>query len=312
MNWDDVMDQVAIKETLIVEDDGIRLDLFLNDYYENMSRTYLQKLIKDECIYVNGIIKKKNYILEIGDIIEINLPKPQQLKVEAEDLDIEIVYEDESLAVVNKPRGMVVHPAPGNYTGTMVNALLNRLDTLSSINGVIRPGIVHRLDKDTTGLLVVAKNNITHQSLSMQIKAYKAERYYIALVHGYVKDNHGVIDLPIGRDEKDRKKMAVTEKNSKAAVTNYEVINHYHKYTLLKLQLETGRTHQIRVHLSYLGFPIVGDMLYGRKENQFNFHGQLLHAKRLTFEHPVRKVKMDFDSELPADFQKILTILENE
>ncbi|MDP3385614.1 MAG: RluA family pseudouridine synthase [Eubacteriales bacterium] len=306
------MDQEAIKETLMVDDDGVRLDLFLSDYYENMSRTYLQKLIKEECIHVNGTIKKKNYILQNGDKIEINLPKPQLLKVEPEDIDIEIVYEDEHLAVVNKPRGMVVHPAPGNYSGTMVNALLNRLDTLSNINGVIRPGIVHRLDKDTTGLLVVAKNNMAHQSLSTQIKEYKAERFYMALVHGHVKDNQGVIDLPIGRDEKDRKKMAVTEKNAKRAITNYVVINHYPKYTLLKLQLETGRTHQIRVHMSYLGYPIVGDMLYGRKENQFNFHGQLLHAKRLTFIHPFKKVKMDFDSDLPADFQKILKILEDE
>jgi 23S rRNA pseudouridine1911/1915/1917 synthase len=307
-----MMNQTAIKEILAVDEDNIRLDLFLSDYYENMSRTYLQKLIKDECITVNGSIKKKNYVLQEGDKIEINLPKPQLLKVEAEDIDIEIVYEDEDLAVVNKPRGMVVHPAPGNYTGTMVNALLNRLGTLSNINGVIRPGIVHRLDKDTTGLLVVAKNNVSHSSLSMQIKEHKAERFYIGLVHGCVRDNQGIIDLPIGRDENDRKRMAVTHKNSKNAITKYEVINRYNKYTLVKLQLETGRTHQIRVHLSYLGYPIVGDMLYGRKENQFNFNGQLLHAKRLTFIHPFKKIKMDFDSDLPADFQKILIELENE
>lgn len=306
------MDQDAIKEILIVEDDGVRLDLFLSEYYENLSRTYLQKLIKEDCILVNGVAKKKNYILQNGDEIEINIPKPQLLKVEAENLDIEIVYEDDYLAVVNKPRGMVVHPAPGNYSGTMVNALLYRLGTLSNINGVIRPGIVHRLDKDTTGLLVVAKNNVVHQSLSLQIKEYKAERIYVALVHGLVKDNQGIIDLPIGRDQNDRKKMAVTDKNSKSAITNYEVIRHYKKYSLMKLQLETGRTHQIRVHLSYLGYPIVGDMLYGRKENQFKFHGQLLHAKRLAFFHPIRNIKMEFDSDLPADFQKILTILENE
>ena len=306
------MDQDAIKEILIVEDDGVRLDLFLSEYYENLSRTYLQKLIKEDCILVNGVAKKKNYILQNGDEIEINIPKPQLLKVEAENLDIEIVYEDDYLAVVNKPRGMVVHPAPGNYSGTMVNALLYRLGTLSNINGVIRPGIVHRLDKDTTGLLVVAKNNVVHQSLSLQIKEYKAERIYVALVHGLVKDNQGIIDLPIGRDQNDRKKMAVTDKNSKSAITNYEVIRHYKKYSLMKLQLETGRTHQIRVHLSYLGYPIVGDMLYGRKENQFKFHGQLLHAKRLAFIHPIRNIKMEFDSDLPADFQKILTILENE
>lgn len=306
------MDQDAIKEILIVEDDGVRFDLFLSEYYENLSRTYLQKLIKEDCILVNGVAKKKNYILQNGDEIEINIPKPQLLKVEAENLDIEIVYEDDYLAVVNKPRGMVVHPAPGNYSGTMVNALLYRLGTLSNINGVIRPGIVHRLDKDTTGLLVVAKNNVVHQSLSLQIKEYKAERIYVALVHGLVKDNQGIIDLPIGRDQNDRKKMAVTDKNSKSAITNYEVIRHYKKYSLMKLQLETGRTHQIRVHLSYLGYPIVGDMLYGRKENQFKFHGQLLHAKRLAFLHPIRNIKMEFDSDLPADFQKILTILENE
>lgn len=299
-----------MKDSFVFEDEPIRLDLYLNEIYEDISRTYLQKLIKDGNILVNNIEHKKNYILQVGDLVDVIIPEPKELKIEAENIYIEIVYEDNYLAVVNKPRGMVVHPAPGNYSGTMVNALLYKLDSLSSINGVIRPGIVHRIDKDTTGLLVVAKDDYTHQNLSNNIKEHKTERTYIALVHGNVENNNGTINLPIGRDEKERKKMAVIQKNSKDAVTHFEVISRFNKYTLLKLQLETGRTHQIRVHLAYIGFPIVGDDLYGRKNNEFNIHGQLLHAKKLVFIHPKFDEMMEFEADLPEDFKKILKKLE--
>lgn len=299
-----------MKDSFIFENENIRLDAYLNEIYEDISRAYLQKLIKEGNVLVNNIEHKKNYILQVGDLIDVIIPEPVELKIVAEDIFIEIVYEDNYLAVVNKPRGMVVHPAPGNYNGTMVNALLYKLDSLSSINGVIRPGIVHRIDKDTTGLLVVAKDDYTHQHLSNNIKEHKTERIYIALVHGNVKNNKGTIDLPIGRDERDRKKMAVSQKNSKEAITHFEVITRFNKYSLLKLQLETGRTHQIRVHLAHIGFPVVGDDLYGRKNNEFDIHGQLLHAKKLAFIHPKYEKLMEFEVDLPEDFKKILKKLE--
>jgi 23S rRNA pseudouridine1911/1915/1917 synthase len=300
-----------MKEILLCEEENVRLDVFLNEIYEDMSRNYLQKLIKNENVLINGLIRKKNYMLQSGDKIEITIPEPEELKIEPENIEIEIIYEDDYLAVVNKPRGMVVHPAIGNYTGTMVNALLFKLGNLSSINGVIRPGIVHRIDKDTTGLLVVAKDDYTHQFLSQQIKEYKANRIYKALVHGKMKESKGTINLPIGRDEKDRKKMTVTYKNSKEAITHFETIEIFKDYSYLNIKLETGRTHQIRVHLSHIGYPIVGDDIYGRKNNEFKMKGQLLHAERLSFVHPYTKKIMEFRSEIPEDFKKIIYKLEN-
>jgi 23S rRNA pseudouridine1911/1915/1917 synthase len=300
-----------MKEILLCEEENVRLDVFLNEIYEDMSRNYLQKLIKNENVLINGLIRKKNYMLQSGDKIEITIPEPEELKIEPENIEIEIIYEDDYLAVVNKPRGMVVHPAIGNYTGTMVNALLFKLGNLSSINGVIRPGIVHRIDKDTTGLLVVAKDDYTHQFLSQQIKEYKANRIYKALVHGKMKESKGTINLPIGRDEKDRKKMTVTYKNSKEAITHFETIEIFKDYSYLNIKLETGRTHQIRVHLSHIGYPIVGDDIYGRKNNEFKMKGQLLHAERLSFVHPYTKKIMEFISEIPEDFKKIIYKLEN-
>jgi 23S rRNA pseudouridine1911/1915/1917 synthase len=290
--------------------ESVRIDMFLKETCQDMSRSYLQKLIKNNNVYVNGKCRKKNYILNKGDQIEFEVPEPVELKVEAEDIPLEIVYEDDCLAVVNKPRGMVVHPAPGNYNGTMVNALLYKLDNLSSINGIIRPGIVHRIDKDTTGLLVVAKDDKSHKVLSEELKDRKTGRFYVALVHGNVKDDEGIIELPIGRDSRNRKKMAVTDKNSKYALTRFKVLRRYGKYTYIELILETGRTHQIRVHMTYKGHPIVGDEVYGRKDNEFKMKGQLLHAKKISFVHPEKGELMEFDAELPEDFSKVLNTLE--
>lgn len=299
-----------MKNEILFTGESIRLDKFLRERFQDMSRSYLQKLIKNNNVYVNGKCRKKNYILSDGDQVEFEVPKPEELKVEAEDIQIDIVYEDDNLAVVNKPRGMVVHPAPGNYTGTMVNALLYKLDSLSSINGIIRPGIVHRIDKDTTGLLVVAKNDNSHKFLSEEIKTRKTGRFYVALVHGNIKEDEGIIELPIGRDPKNRKKMAVTDKNSKTALTRFRVIKRYRKYTYIELILDTGRTHQIRVHMTYKGYPIVGDEVYGRRENEFKMKGQLLHARRISFVHPETGELMEFEADLPDDFKKVLRVLE--
>ncbi len=287
----------------------IRLDKYISNQYKEYSRSNIQKLIDNNHIKVNGKNEKKNYILKNGDEIEINFPKPKKLELKAEEINIDIIYEDEYLAVVNKQRDLVVHPAPGNREGTLVNGLLNELDNLSSINGVIRPGIVHRIDKDTTGLLLIAKNNLAHLELSKEIKKHKTKREYTALVHGIIPNNKGKIVLPIGRDPKNRKKMAVVSYNGKKAVTHFEVLKRYKNYTYLKLNLETGRTHQIRVHLAHIDYPIVGDPIYGRKRNEFNMEGQLLHAKTIGFNHPRTKEYMEFTVREPEDYTKILEIL---
>ena len=293
----------------IAEIDNIRLDVFLSKKYKDKSRSNIQRLIKEKNVTVNGKHEKKNYIIKTGDKIKIEFPEPKKLEVKAEDLDIDIVYEDDDLAVINKQRNLVVHPAPGNREGTLVNGLLYELDNLSSINGIIRPGIVHRIDKDTTGLLIVAKNNFSHIELSKEIKKYKTKREYTALVHGILPENKGEIDLPIGRDPKNRKKMAVVGNNGKKAITYFEVIKRFDKYTYIKLKLETGRTHQIRVHMSHINHPIVGDPKYGYKKNEFNIDVQLLHAKTIGFRHPKTKEYMEFSKEEPEDFKKILDFL---
>src|SRR6056297_1126992 len=287
----------------------IRLDKYISNQYKEYSRSNIQKLIDNNHIKVNGENEKKNYILKNRDEIEINFPKPKKMELKAEEIDIDIIYEDEYLAVINKQRDLVVHPAPGNRDGTLVNGLLNKLDNLSSINGVIRPGIVHRIDKDTTGLLLIAKNNLAHLELSKEIKKHKTKREYTALVHGVVPNNKGKIILPIGRDPKNRKKMAVVSHNGKKAITHFEIIERYKGYTYLKLNLETGRTHQIRVHMSHIGYPIVGDHTYGRKRNEFKIEGQLLHAKTVGFNHPKNNEYMEFTENEPEDFFAILDTL---
>lgn len=298
-------------ETVIVADkNGERIDVYISMSLEDMSRNSVQKLIADGRVTVNEKLIKSNYKIKINDVIKIIIPEPELLDVKAENIDINIVYEDNDLAVINKPQGMVVHPAAGHYGGTLVNGLMYHLKDLSSINGVMRPGIVHRLDKNTSGLMLVAKNDRSHNFLAACLKEHSINRIYYALVEGNVKDDVGKVDAPLGRSEKDRKKRAVTTKNSKNAVTNYQVVKRYGKYTLLKLKLETGRTHQIRVHMKYIGHAVVGDDVYGSKLNKFGLEGQLLHSKTVGFIHPTTGEYMEFDSELPEYFQRVLKIID--
>lgn len=299
-------------EEIEIEEDfeGERIDKFLAEEYENLSRSYIQKLITSENVQLNGKTVKANYRLSNGDLLKINIPELEEAKILPENIELDIRYEDQDVIVVNKRKGMVVHPAPGNYSGTLVNALMAHCKDLSGINGVLRPGIVHRIDKDTSGLIVVCKNDNAHKFLAEQFKEHSVERGYYAVVHGVVNEPLGRIEAPIGRSEKDRKKMAVTFKNSKEAITNYKVLERFSQgYTLIECSLETGRTHQIRVHMAYLKHPLVGDYTYGPKNKDFDVHGQVLHAYKLGFIHPSTKEKMVFESEIPEDFQNILNNL---
>ena len=307
------MENDEIKLLKVSEGEEGRLDKYLSDKLEDMTRSDLKKLISDDkAVLVNGNPAKPNYKLKPGDIIELAVPEPIELEIKAENIPLDIVYEDNDMLVVNKPQGMVVHPAAGNYTGTLVNALLYHCgDSLSGINGEKRPGIVHRIDKDTSGLLLVAKNDNAHQKLSSQIKEHSLTRAYKALVHGNIKQDSGRIDAPIGRHPSDRKKMTITDKNSREAVTNFRVLERYGRYTFVECILETGRTHQIRVHMSKNGHPIVGDKTYGVKKEEFNLAGQLLHAYKVGFIHPVSGEYMEFVSELPDYYMNVLDRLRN-
>ncbi len=307
------MENDEIKLLKVSEGEEGRLDKYLSDKLEDMTRSYLKKLISDDkAVLVNGNPATPNYKLKPGDIIELAVPEPIELEIKAENISLDIVYEDNDMLVVNKPQGMVVHPAAGNYTGTLVNALLYHCgDSLSGINGEKRPGIVHRIDKDTSGLLLVAKNDNAHQKLSSQIKEHSLTRAYKALVHGNIKQDSGRIDAPIGRHPSDRKKMTITDKNSREAVTNFRVLERYGRYTFVECILETGRTHQIRVHMSKNGHPIVGDKTYGVKKEEFNLTGQLLHAYKVGFIHPVSGEYMEFVSELPDYYMNVLDRLRN-
>ena len=307
------MENDEIKLLKVSEGEEGRLDKYLSDKLEDMTRSYLKKLISDDkAVLVNGNPAKPNYKLKPGDIIELAVPEPIELEIKAENIPLDIVYEDNDMLVVNKPQGMVVHPAAGNYTGTLVNTLLYHCgDSLSGINGEKRPGIVHRIDKDTSGLLLVAKNDNAHQKLSSQIKEHSLTRAYKALVHGNIKQDSGRIDAPIGRHPSDRKKMTITDKNSREAVTNFRVLERYGRYTFVECILETGRTHQIRVHMSKNGHPIVGDKTYGVKKEEFNLAGQLLHAYKVGFIHPVSGEYMEFVSELPDYYMNVLDRLRN-
>lgn len=286
--------------------EGTRLDVGVTEVVVGKSRSYIQSLIEEGHVLVNGTVKKSNYKIRLGDQIQVVVPPPRELKVDAENIPLEIVYEDEDVLVVNKPRGMVVHPAPGAWTGTMVNALLYHCRSLSGINGVLRPGIVHRIDKDTSGLLVVAKNDLAHQGLAEQIKVHSMSRQYLAIVHGVLYEPSGTVDAPIGRDHADRKKMAVVFHNSKQAITHYEVLERFKDFTYVQARLETGRTHQIRVHMAYLKHPVLGDPLYGPKRNPFHLQGQMLHAKHLGFVHPRTGENLEFDALPPEIFASVL------
>ncbi len=284
-----------------------RIDIFLTERVDR-TRSAVVLLIEGGAVKVNGQSVKKNYKMKPGDEVEVELPKPTELNLEAENLPVDIVYEDEYLLVVNKPQGMVVHPAPGNYGGTLVNALLwHCKDSLSSINGVIRPGIVHRIDKDTSGLLIVAKTDEAHLGLAEQIKEHSFLREYVGIVYGRLREKEGSIAKPIGRHPIDRKKMAVTLKNSKPAMTHYKVLEEYDGFSLVNFRLETGRTHQIRVHMASIGHAIYGDPVYSPKNLlPKNYHKQFLHAKKIGFIHPITKEYLEFDSEIPEYFYQIL------
>ncbi|MBP3448618.1 MAG: RluA family pseudouridine synthase [Clostridia bacterium] len=294
-------------EVKVTVSDKIRVDKYLAEAYPEITRSYMQKLIEEGLVLVNGTPCTKKTAVSEGDVVSFEIPEAKELDVSAEDIPLEIVYEDDSLIVVNKPRGMVVHPANGNQEGTLVNALLHHCKgRLSSINGVIRPGIVHRIDKDTSGILLVAKTDSAHLSLAEQIKEHSVKREYVALLDGVIKHDSGTVNKPIGRSEKDRKKMAITMHNSRNAVTHYEVLERYSGYCLVKCRLETGRTHQIRVHMASLGHPVTGDSVYGAKKQKLFQRGQLLHAKTIGFIHPESGEYMEFTSQLPEEFQEVL------
>lgn len=296
-------------------DVGKRLDNFTLQNVDNLTRSYIKNLIDDELVTVNGKKRKAGYSLKENDIINIQIPEDKEANIKAEDIKLNIMYEDDDILIVDKEKGMVVHPANGNYSGTMVNSLMySHKDKLSSINGTIRPGIVHRIDKDTSGILVVAKNDNAHKKLSEQFKVHSITRKYIALVKGIIKEDTMDIDYPIGRSSKDRKKMAVTYKNSKEAKTHIKVLKRFYNsnVTLVEATLETGRTHQIRVHMAYVGHPLVGDEVYGKKDPRFKIEGQMLHAKTLGFIHPTKNSYIEFESNLPEYYLEILKKLENK
>lgn len=298
---------------LISDSADARIDAWVTSQVENLSRSYVQKLIEQGNIQVNGSKVKTNYKLRTGDEVQVTVPEAQKLDVQPEKIDLDILYEDNDIIVVNKPKGMVVHPAAGNYTGTLVNALMEYCgDRLSDINGVIRPGIVHRIDKDTSGILVVAKSNEAHEKLSEKLKEHDINRIYVAIVEGILREESGKIDAPIGRHPVERKKMAVNTKTGRRAVTYFKVLERFKNATAIEVRLETGRTHQIRVHMSYIGYPILGDEVYGRKKQKYDIGGQALHAKTLGFEHPITGKYMEFQADLPEYFEKLLHELRSD
>lgn len=289
---------------------GARLDSYIASKEKEISRTNVQRLIESGNILVNNNIQKISYKVQAGDEISIVIPEAKEIELKPQDIKVDIVYEDSHIIVVNKPKGLVVHPAIGNPDGTLVNAIMNICkDSLSGIGGEIRPGIVHRLDKDTTGLLIIAKNDKAHINLSEQIKNREVKKIYVALVRGIVPEDEATINMPIGRSTKDRKKMAVV-KNGKEAVTHFKVLNRFKNYTLLEIKIDTGRTHQIRVHMSEIGYPVVGDMVYSNGKNEFGVEGQMLHAKSLDFKHPITEKQMHLEAELPKYFKEVIDKLQ--
>ena len=301
-----------MKEYIVSQEEkGKRLDTYIPSVDTDITRTSAQRLIEDGNILVNGKNAKVSYKIQENDKISVEIPEPKQIELKAQNIPIEIVYEDSDIIVVNKPKGMVVHPANGNPDGTLVNAIMAICkDSLSGIGGEIRPGIVHRIDKDTSGLLIVAKNDNAHVKMSEQIKNHEVKKTYIALVRGVFKENEATIDMPIGRSTSDRKKMAIN-KNGKNAITHIKVLKRFDKYTLLKVNIETGRTHQIRVHLSHIGYPSVGDYAYSNGKNEFDVVGQCLHAQKLEFKHPITQKDMCLEAELPQYFKDILDKLKD-
>lgn len=301
---------MSVKEW-VVEESGSRLDKYISEVSE-LSRTRVQDLAKEAKIQVNGKVEKSSYKVQEGDVICCDVPEMEVLQVKAEDIPLDILYEDEDIIVINKPKGMVVHPAVGNYSGTLVNALMFHCKDLSGINGTIRPGIVHRIDKDTTGCIVACKNDMAHNAIAKQLENKTCHREYLALVDGNIANEAGVIDAPIGRDRRDRQKMTVTPTNAKDARTHFVVKERFQHYTLLECSLETGRTHQIRVHMKYINHPVTGDEKYGKKCKIMDTQGQCLHAFRLTLKHPRTHEVMTFEAPLPEYFETLLETLRKE
>lgn len=303
-----------IKKIIVNEENvGKRVDGFIPNVQKDISRSMVQKLIENENIKVNNKKTKYSYKLKLNDEIEISVPEAKEINLKAQDIPLEVIYEDKDIILINKPKGMVVHPANGNPDGTLVNAVMSLCkDSLSGIGGEIRPGIVHRLDKDTSGAIIVAKNDKAHINLSEQLKNHEVKKTYLALVRGIIKENEATINIPIARSKKDRKKMAV-DKEGKEAITHFKVLGRYkNKYTLLQINLETGRTHQIRVHLSYIGYPIIGDEVYSNGKNEWNISGQCLHAWKLEFLHPITNKKISLEAEIPEYLRNIIKELEEE
>jgi len=301
-----------VKQEIFVTEElaGDRIDKFISEQCEELSRSYIQKLLKSGEVYVGQKAVKPSYKVTEGDTISFEVPEAVELEIVPEDIPLDIVYEDHDVILVNKPKGMVVHPAAGHYSGTLVNALMFHCkDDLSGINGVLRPGIVHRIDMDTTGILIVCKNDLAHTSIAEQLKEHSITRRYQAIVHGVLKDDEGTIDAPVGRHPQDRKKMCINHQNGKHAVTHYRVLNRFKNFTHIECRLETGRTHQIRVHMASLNHPLLGDAVYGPAKCPYKLQGQTLHAGVLGFVHPRTGEYMEFEAPLPEYFQKLLNIL---
>lgn len=289
------------------EEAGVRIDRYLSDQCQDISRSYLQKLLKEQSVLVEEKPVKSNYKVNAGDRISLTLPEIREPEIIPEEIPLDIVYEDKDIILINKPKGMVVHPAAGHYSGTLVNGLMSHCRSeLSGINGVMRPGIVHRIDMDTTGVLIVCKNDMAHNSISEQLKEHSITRKYAAIVHGVLKDDEGTINAPIGRHPIDRKKMSINEKNGREAVTHYRVLERFRQFTYIECQLETGRTHQIRVHMASIGHPLLGDSVYGPAKCPFRLTGQTLHAGVLGIIHPRTGEYMEFTAHLPAYFEELL------
>ena len=297
---------------IVPEMEDERIDKCICNYMDSLSRSYIQKIIKDGNVYVNDFPVKANYKVRVDDKVRFIIPDNVEPDIPAQDIPLDIIYEDSDVLIVNKPKDMVVHPAPGHYEGTIVNAVMYHCkDALSGINGVMRPGIVHRIDKDTTGSLIICKNDEAHNYIAAQLKEHSINRRYRAIVWGRIKDDEGVIDAPIGRHPNDRKKMAINERNGKRAVTHYRVLERFDKYTYIECRLETGRTHQIRVHMTSIGHPLLGDEVYSNTKSPYKVEGQTLHAMVLGFEHPSTKEYMEFEAPLPEYFEEILRKLRN-
>lgn len=298
---------------ILPEMEDERVDKCISNYMENLSRSYIQKIIKDGNVFVNDTVIKANYRVRVDDRIRFTIPDSVEPDIPAQNIPLDILYEDEDILIVNKPKNMVVHPAPGHYEGTLVNAVMFHCKgRLSGINGVMRPGIVHRIDKDTTGSVIICKNDESHNAIAAQLKTHDITRKYRAIVFGNMKDDTGTVDAPIGRHPNDRKKMAVNEKNGKRAVTHYRVLERFGKYTYIECRLETGRTHQIRVHMASIGHPLLGDSVYSGRKAPFHLEGQVLHAMTLGFIHPGNGEYVEFEAPLPEYFEKLLSVLRNE